>query len=161
VKLTQKQKGRIFPISLLKIRHKMEAIERIIEEGIAVEKINFVRATMNEAFKIKNNLAEDSFDYGKIIVDLSSCDYIDSTFLGALIYSYRNIIARKSIMVLVIGDTQLSKSFIYHEIIKMFRVYGTLIEAIAELNKEEKKHRVEKLQQIQLSCTDTIDIINY
>ena len=138
----------------------MEAIERNILEGIAVEKINFVRATMNEAFKIKNNLTEDSLDYSKIIVDLSCCDYIDSTFLGALIYSFRNITSRKAIMVLVIGETQLSKSFIYKEILKMFRVYGTLCEAIAELNKEEKKE-TKKLRQTQLSCTDIIDIINY
>ena len=138
----------------------MEAIKRNIEEGIAVEKINFVRATMHEAFEIKTNLIEDSIDYGKIIVDLSECDYIDSTFLGALVYSYKRIKERNGIIALIIGDTQLSKSFVFDEIKKMFRTYRTLEEAVDELN-TTKNRKPEKLQQIQLSCTDIIDIINY
>jgi anti-anti-sigma factor len=149
------------PYSLLKIRQKMEAIERTTIGAIAIEKINLVRATMNEAYEIKNNLTENILDYKKIIVDLSSCDYIDSTFLGALVYSYRNIITKKGIMVLVIGDTQLSKSFIYREITKMFRVYGSLKEALQNLTEPSDKKPPKRFQQIQLSCTDTIDNYNH
>jgi anti-anti-sigma factor len=139
----------------------MEAIERTTRGAIAIEKINLVRATMNEAFEIKNNLTEDILDYKKIIVDLSSCDYIDSTFLGALVYSYRNIITKKGIMVLVIGDTQLSKSFIFREITKMFRVYGSLREALHNLTEPADKKPPKRFQQIQLSCADTIDNYNH
>ena len=135
----------------------MEAIERKIREGIAVEKINFVRATMNEAFEIKNNLIEDSFDHSKIIVDLSECDYIDSTFLGALVYSYKRIKERNGIIVIIIGDTQLSRSFIFDEISKMFRIYRTFNEAVDELSNKKKKRGGEKLQQMQVRCSDNID----
>jgi len=135
----------------------MEAIERKITEGIAIEKFNFVRATMNEAFRLKNNLIEDNRDFNKIIVDLSECDYIDSTFLGALIYSYRRIRERNGILVLIIGHTQLSKSFIYDEISKMFRVFRTLEEAVDELSNKNKLRESAKLQQIQLNLSDRID----
>lgn len=135
----------------------MEAIERKVTEGIAIEKFNFVRATMNEAFRLKNNLIEDNCNFNKIIVDLSECDYIDSTFLGALIYSYRRIKERNGILVLIIGHTQLSKSFIYDEISKMFRVFRTLEEAVNELSNKNKLSESAKLQQIQLNLSDRID----
>ena len=41
----------------------MDAIERSFEDGIAIEKVNLFRATMNEAYEIKDNLIDDIIDY--------------------------------------------------------------------------------------------------
>lgn len=131
-------KGRIVPNSLLKIRHKMEAIERTFRDGIVVEKVNLFRATMNEAFGMKENLIDDSIDHNKIIVDLSSCEYIDSTFFGALVYAYRKIRERDGAIVLVLSNTFLSKSFIYKEISSIFQVHNSIKEAVAEFNNHKK-----------------------
>jgi anti-anti-sigma factor len=112
----------------------VEAIERYLENGIVIEKVNLVRATLNEAFVLKNNLLEDGLDYKKIVVDLSLCDYIDSTFLGAIIYSYRRIKESDGIIVLVIGDTSLANSFIFREITSIFLIFSSVKEAITELS---------------------------
>ena len=122
----------------------MDAIRRSIIDGIVVEKVNLVRATMNEAYEVKDNLLEDGLDYKKIIVDLSTCDYIDSTFLGALVYSYRKIKENDGIIVLVVGDTFLSTSFMFREISSIFQVYLTLNEAKAQLKTYNKEFVAER-----------------
>ena len=116
----------------------MEAIERTFRDGIVVEKVNLFRATMNEAFGMKENLIDDSIDHNKIIVDLSSCEYIDSTFFGALVYAYRKIRERDGAIVLVLSNTFLSKSFIYKEISSIFQVHNSIKEAVAEFNNHKK-----------------------
>jgi len=121
----------------------VEAIQRDIKNEIVIEKVNLVRATLNEAYEMKDNLIEDGLDYKKIIVDLSSCDYIDSTFLGALIFSYRKIKERDGQIVLVIGNKGLTNSFIFREISSIFNVYNSINEAIEEL----KKNNVEILSE--------------
>ncbi len=115
----------------------MDAIERTFRDGIVVEKVNLFRATMNEAFGMKENLIDDSIDHKQIIVDLSSCEYIDSTFFGALVYAYRKIREQDGAIVLVLSNTFLSKSFIYKEISSIFQVHRSLKEAVAEFNKHK------------------------
>ena len=119
----------------------MDSIKRDIKREIVIEKVNLVRATLNEAYLMKDNLLEDGLDYKKIIVDLSSCDYIDSTFLGALIYSYRKIKEQDGEILLVIGNHGLTNSFIFREISSIFKVCNSIREAIEELN----NHRSEIL----------------
>lgn len=122
----------------------MDVVEPSVQNGIVIEKVNLVRATLNEAHEIKNNLLEDGLDYDKIIVDLSSCDYIDSTFLGALVYSYRKIKERDGIVVLIMEDTFLSTSFIFREISSIFQVYHTVREVKAQLKIYNKEFAVDK-----------------
>lgn len=116
----------------------MEAIKRTLHGEIVIEKVNLIRATMHEAFEIKEILNDDIFDYDKIIVDLTSCDYVDSTFLGALVFSYRKIKEKNGIIALVISNGFLSKSFLYSDISSIFKVYYSLKEAIESLTDSNK-----------------------
>jgi anti-anti-sigma factor len=113
----------------------MEAIERKITEGVIIETINLLRATMQEAKEIKSNLLEDLIDHKKIIVDLSACNYVDSTFFGALVYSYRKIKEQQGTIILILNDTFLRRTFLFREIEKIFKVCRNCQEAISELNK--------------------------
>jgi len=115
----------------------MEGIKRTVNEDIIIEKVNLVRATMNEAQQIKDNLIEDMLEYKKIIVDLSSCEYIDSTFLGALVYAYRQIKSENGSISLVVSDTFMIRTFMFRDIEKIFKVHNSLQRAIDELRKEE------------------------
>lgn len=112
----------------------MEAIDRKIKNGIVIESINIIRATMNEAHEIKEILMEDMLDHKKIIIDLSHCDYIDSTFFGAIVYAYRKMKEQGGSIILVINDTFMARSFIYEEIEKIFKVCHSLSDAIDEFN---------------------------
>jgi len=127
---------------VVKILGKMETINRSVRDGIVIEKVNLIRATMNEAFEIKEILSEDIFDYKKIIVDLSSCDYVDSTFLGALVFSYRRLKEKNGTLILVVNHGFLSKSFLYSDITSIFQVYYSVkeaIEGLTEKNNEESE----------------------
>jgi anti-anti-sigma factor len=129
---------RIHQISLLKNKAKhMNAIHRILRNGVPIERVDIVRATLNEAQEITHNLLDD-IGYKNIIVDLSSCDYIDSTFFGAIVNAYRKIKAKGGSIVLVIGDTFLSKSFIYKDIASVFNVYRSIKEAM-QLKQPDQK----------------------
>jgi len=113
----------------------MEAIERKIIEGVVNETINLLRATMQDAQEIKSNLMEDIMDYKKIIVDLSTCEYVDSTFFGSLVYSCRKIKEQQGSLILILNDTFLRRTFLFREIEKIFKVCKDNWEAISELNK--------------------------
>jgi anti-anti-sigma factor len=111
----------------------MNSIHRFLRNGVAIERVDLVRATINEAEEIKDNLLDD-IDCKKIIVDLSMCDYIDSTFFGAMVFTYRILKHQNCAMVLVISKTFLSRSFIYKEIASVFKVYHSFFEALDALN---------------------------
>jgi len=116
----------------------MNAIHRILRNGVAIERVDTVRATLNEAQEINHNLLDDISCFKNIIVDLSSCDYIDSTFFGSMVSAYRKIKAKGGSLVLVIGDTFLSKSFIYRDIASVFKVYRSIKEAMQIKHPDQK-----------------------
>ncbi len=66
--------------------HGIEDFTKEMIGDILIEKVNFSRATFKEAQEFKDRLVFDILKNNlKIIIDLSSCEYIDSTFLGALV----------------------------------------------------------------------------
>jgi anti-anti-sigma factor len=68
----------------------MNIIQEIVGD-VVIQKVNLKRATFNEADNIKSNLEKDLNDgMRKIVIDLSDCKYMDSTFLGALIQALKN-----------------------------------------------------------------------
>ena len=64
--------------------------EKQLSGDILIEKVNLVRATFVEASIMKKRLLDDiNLSKKKIIVDISKCDFIDSSFLGALVISLK------------------------------------------------------------------------
>jgi len=62
---------------------------------VLIEKVNFSRATFKEAQEFKDRLVYDILTNNlKIIIDLSTCEYIDSTFLGALVVILKKMAER-------------------------------------------------------------------
>jgi len=70
----------------------MEDFEKRVIKDIIVEMVNLTRATYKEAGELKKLLTDDyELRFKKVIVDLSQCEFIDSTFLGALVVALKNI----------------------------------------------------------------------
>jgi len=67
-------------------------IEELIYEDVTVKLIKLERATFKEAEEFKSRLAKD-IENGqlKIVVDLSECLFMDSTFLSALVTTLKRI----------------------------------------------------------------------
>jgi anti-anti-sigma factor len=65
---------------------------REVHGNILIEVVNLTRATLKEADEFKQILIEDiSAGWRKVIVDLSECEFIDSTFLGTLVVSLKKL----------------------------------------------------------------------
>ncbi len=68
------------------IKMDFEDFTKEIVGDVLIEKVNFSRATFKEAQEFKDRLVYDILmNNEKIVIDLSSCEYIDSTFLGSLV----------------------------------------------------------------------------
>ena len=76
--------------------------EKQLSGDVLIEKVNLVRATFVEASIMKKRLLDDiHLSKKKIIVDISKCDFIDSTFLGALVVSLKRTRATGGVIKLV------------------------------------------------------------
>ena len=88
---------------------------------VLIEKVNFSRATFKEAQEFKDKLVYDILTNNlKIIIDLSSCEYIDSTFLGALVIILKKMAERSGEIKYVIPQP----SALY--LFKITGLYGVL-----------------------------------
>jgi len=113
------------------MREVLEDIETMLVNDLAIEIVNLSRATYKEASQLKKNLDElIKNSQMKIIVDISQCEFIDSTFLGVLVLSLKSSAK-------IGGDVRLVKP---HEIVKtlmeragtlnVFNIYDSIDEAI-------------------------------
>ncbi len=98
----------------------------ILEEKIGdvlVEIINTERATLNEAHELKEKLNK-RIDEGfrKIVIDLTACEFVDSTFLGTLVGALKKIVKLQGDLKIV-GFRPAVKSMF--ELTRLFRIFET------------------------------------
>jgi anti-anti-sigma factor len=90
---------------------------------VLVEKVNLTRATLKEAEEFKSHLVEDiKGGWQKIVVDLSECEFIDSTFLGALVVSLKKVTSMGGDIKLVGFQPAVNSMF---ELTRMYRVFDS------------------------------------
>lgn len=66
--------------------------EKEINGDIVIEKVNLKRATYKEAEEFRNFVQNDiEAGWLKIIIDMKSCEFMDSSFLGVLINSLKQL----------------------------------------------------------------------
>ena len=73
------------------MRAVLEDFETLFVNDLAIEIVNLSRATYKEASQLKKNLDDLIKDkHKKLIVHISQCEFIDSTFLGVLVLSLKS-----------------------------------------------------------------------
>lgn len=70
----------------------MEIFERIYIDGVYVIDVKITRPTIDNAVEFRK-LIENEIQSGhtKLVVDLRRCEYVDSTFFGALVVAARKL----------------------------------------------------------------------
>lgn len=113
----------------------MEDFEKKFVNGVVVEVINFRKAASEEAQKLNKILDKEiNIKSRKIIVDLSQCEFIDSTFLGVLVLSLKSI-ARIGGDIRLVKPNSITKSLMaIAGTLNVFNVYNTLEDAINSFN---------------------------
>jgi anti-anti-sigma factor len=98
----------------------MEFFREKIEDVIVLT-VNLRRATLVEAEEFKQILINDiQRGFKKIVVDLSSCEFIDSTFLGSLVVSLKKLTGLGGDLRLVGFQPAVHSMF---ELTRMYRVF--------------------------------------
>jgi anti-anti-sigma factor len=103
---------------------------------VIVEIVNLSRATLKEAEVFKKTLSEDiELGTRKLIVDLSECEFIDSTFLGALVVSLKKITALGGDMKLVGFQPAVHSMFELTRMHRVFEAHPNKMEALESFGK--------------------------
>jgi len=106
----------------------------LIQEKHGVIIVNIVklrRATLNEAGEFKQILLQDiDLGWRKIIVDLTICEFIDSTFLGTLVVILKKITGLGGELRLVGFQPNVNSMLQLTRMNRMFQSYPTKEEAI-------------------------------
>ncbi len=123
----------------------MEDFEKQLFGDILIEKINLVRASSNEASIMKRRLFEDiQLNNKKIIVYISKCNFIDSSFLGALIVSLKKIRATGGDIKLVTTPASVTGGILYiSDVLRAFEVYPSLKDALKSFRFCGKRSQIE------------------
>lgn len=102
---------------------------------VLVEVVNLTRATLKEAEEFKLTLSQDIEEGArKIIVDISDCEFIDSTFLGALVVSLKKITSLGGDLRLVGFQPAVHSMFELTRMYRVFESYKTRDEAVQSFN---------------------------
>jgi anti-anti-sigma factor len=66
----------------------LEAFEKIFVDGVFVIAINLTHSTIKEADEFRATIEEEiNSGHTNLVIDLSKCNYIDSTFFGGIIWA--------------------------------------------------------------------------
>ncbi len=110
--------------------------EQELIDDLAIEKVNLKRATMNDSDEFKDVLFSNiNSGVKNIIVDVAKCDFMDSSFLGAIVLGLKEATKHGGTLVLsgVHADTEVILDIT--GINKMIKIYENIEVAKAELYK--------------------------
>jgi len=71
----------------------LEVIEKTYVDDVVVLEINLIRAILDESIALRK-IVEEEINSGQtqLVIDLSKCHYIDSTFYGAIVMTSKMLI---------------------------------------------------------------------
>lgn len=114
-----------------------------IIDDIAVVKIDILIATHRDAKPLWDELESRLiFKWKKLIIDLSPCNYIDSTFIGMIVKIFRKVCELNGQMVLVFPKINTVESFNVLGITKIVKSYNSLPEALNSLGLQPQNQNI-------------------
>jgi anti-anti-sigma factor len=110
----------------------MEALEKSYQCGFLITRIKLKKATIVEALEFKSELDEEILKGNhNIIIDLGSCDFLDSTFIGVLVVTWRKLKSLGGKLKLVKPGYFTKSVFHLTGTIELFETYESIEEALS------------------------------
>jgi len=101
---------------------------------VVVVTINISEASLNQSDDFKNYLCSiDDVKPPKLVLDMAKIKYMDSSFIGALVISLKNIIARGGDMALASVNEDVRSLFEITRLDQVFRIYDNKEQAIRKI----------------------------
>jgi anti-anti-sigma factor len=111
---------------------------------IAVVHVFLNRATLAKAVKFKDQITQlINEGINKFVIDLSICEYIDSTFLGAMVSLLKKVNSLNGDLRLVYSKDMPSLVFVLTRMDKVFKVFNELDAALTSFNPGGTKPRLQ------------------
>lgn len=127
----------------------MEDFQINFSNDIAVVKVELVAATLRDTKLLWDELESHLiFNWNKVIMDLSSCSFIDSTFIGMIVKIFRKISQKNGQLKLVFPQITAVESFRVVGITKILECFDTLQEAEASFNHQPPVQKVSSDEKI-------------
>lgn len=103
----------------------MITINKLNDDSLMVE-LTIKKATLADADAFRDELIA-LFDqyHKKIILSMAQVEYIDSSFLGALVVALKHFMASKSDLILVDMHKDIANLFELIRLNKVFKIYNT------------------------------------
>jgi anti-anti-sigma factor len=102
-----------------------------MQGDIVVEKVELSRATFQEVQEFKNILNEDIKNgFLKFVVDLSGCEFMDSTFLSTLVTTLKSLISHGGSLKLSSVSSEVRSLMELTGIHRVFEIFETKDEGI-------------------------------
>ena len=109
----------------------MEDITQEIRGDIVTNRVNLLRATVKETGELRNILDEQiTIGHSKIVVDLSQCTHLDTTFIGALVVTHKKLLAKGGELKIVNPLDPAKELFHLTGISKVFDTFETSNDAV-------------------------------
>jgi anti-anti-sigma factor len=104
-------------------------------ENILVKHVHLARATKEHAEEFKKFLLNDiEENHTQIIVDLSECEFIDSTFISSLIIALKKINQKGGSLKLVTNNSDIQSVLELTGMVKVFEIYKNVDETITSFS---------------------------
>jgi anti-anti-sigma factor len=104
---------------------------REVNGDVVVEIVNLTRATLKESDEFKNLLLDDvNQGFRKIVVDLSDCEFIDSSFLGTLVVFLKKLTTAGGDLKLIGFQPAVHTMFELTRLYRVFDIFDTKEEAL-------------------------------
>ena len=115
----------------------MEDFEIIYVDGVFVIAVNLIRSTLNESIAFRKMVeGEINSGHTKLVIDISKCDYIDSTFFGGIIWALGEL-SDKGKKLKVVKPTIVGEDiFTITNTLSVFDIYKTREEAIKSFEED-------------------------
>lgn len=122
----------------------MDIFKLEIFEGVAVVKVDIPSATLREAKPMWELFeSEEIFYWKNIIIDLSACTFVDSTFIGMIIKIFRRVNEKESRLKLVFPQLNDIESFRVVGITKILSCFRTLEQAVESYKPNKKINKIQ------------------